>query len=250
MTTENIKVLIVEDEALYANSLEILIDELGYELVAIVADAKSALQEIEESMPDLLLVDINLEGAMNGIELVQIAQHIKVTPAIFITSFADEATFEKVKVLTPFAFITKPFDQQQLQRAIELAVIHITQKNDEETSKEQPWSDFAFKDHIFVKVRSKINKIRIDSIDYLEVDDRYCTLVSGEHKYVARVGLNEMEEKLSGNQFYRTHRKYLVNLEKVSSINVAMNTIALGTVELPISRSSKEELLKKLNWLS
>ena len=250
MANENIKILVVEDEALYANSLEILIDELGYELVAVVTNAEHALQKIKEASPDLLLVDINLAGPMNGIEMVQIAQHLQVTPAIFITSYTDQATFEKAKQLNPFAFITKPFDQQQLQRAIELAVMHIAQDEQYEEQKEHTWNDFPFKEHLFIKVRSQIVKVRLDNIDYMEVEDRYCTIVSGDQKYVARVGLNEMEEKIAGNQFYRIHRKYLVNLEKVTSIDIAMNTILLDTIELPISRNSKDELLKRLHWLS
>ena len=237
----NLTIYIVEDEALYANELEILVDRLDYELVGMSDNSDEAKKAIEEKQPDLVLMDVKINGSMNGIDLASSLNH---HPAIiFITSFGDEATFNRAKESRPYAYITKPFDADHLQRTIELAFNH--------SKKDEEWkTDVAFENSFFVKNRNKLEKIEIEEVLYLEVEDRYSTVYTvGGKKYVLRMSMGDVQEKLSSGQFMRIHRKYTINLKKVSSIDTQDNLIMLGEVELPISRSHKEELLNKLEWL-
>ncbi|MEQ6168148.1 response regulator transcription factor [Ekhidna sp. MALMAid0563] len=234
-------IYILEDEELYANQLEMLVDELDYDLAGISDNSDVAKSEIEQRKPDLLLMDVKVNGSMNGIDLAASLEHK--APVIFITSFEDQATFDRAKSTKPYAYITKPFDAENLQRTIELAIGNL--------EKDAEWNeDVVLDTSLFIKNRHRLEKIEIVDITYLEVEDRYSTVFtrSGK-KYVLRMSMGDVQKKLPSGDFMRIHRKYTVNLNHVTSIDTQDNMIMLGEVELPISRSHKEELLNKLDWL-
>ncbi len=243
-----LSIYIIEDEELYANQLEILVEELDYQIAGIKENSDIARKEILDLRPDLLLVDIKINGSMNGIDLIKsIYREIRI-PVIFITSFADQSTFERAKEVNPYAYLTKPFDAATLQRMIELAFNKLFVEIDEPNTN---WSgDIAFRDAFFIKNRHKLEKVTYDDILYLDVEDRYSTIYTEKgKKYVLRMSMANVQNKLPQISFFRVHRKYSVNLRKVSSIDLQDNLLYLGELSVPISRLHKEELMEKLKLL-
>lgn len=244
----NLSIYIVEDEPLYANQLMILVDELGYELAGMSDNSDKALKEIPILKPDLLLVDIKIKGTLDGIDFVSLIQKEIIIPTIFITSFKDNETFNRAKKVSPYAFLTKPFDISNLQRTIELAFN--TYAPSENTVKKIWHEDIVLKDAFFIKNRNRLEKVIIEDILYLEVEDRYSTLyLENNKKYVLRMSMTNVQEKLPDNSFFRVHRKYSVNLKKVSSIDLQDNLVYMGDINVPVSRANKEELLEKIEWM-
>ncbi|WP_370088785.1 LytR/AlgR family response regulator transcription factor [Ekhidna sp.] len=241
----NLRIYIVEDESLYANQLEMIVDELGYDLAGMSDNSDTAREQIVSLNPDLILVDVKINGSMNGIDLIaSLDQNV---PVIFITSFDDQATFNRAKSTNPYAYITKPFDAQNLQRTIELAFNSSTQPAEKKSEWEK---DVVFENSFFIKTRNKLEKVAITEVLYLEVEDRYCTIFTDAgKKYVLRMSMGDVQDKLPSKEFMRVHRKYTVNLRKIKSIDTQDNLIYVNDAELPISRSHKEELLQKLEWL-
>lgn len=239
----NLKIYIIEDEALFLNKILILVDELGYEAVGSTDNSDTALVEIAQLKPDLLLVDIDIAGSMDGVEVVAKVDESLHVPVIFVTSYHDKETFERVKRVNPYAFITKPFDGDHLQHTIELA-LNAKQKTGD-------WNtDVVFKDAVFIKNRNRIDKVKIDEILYLEVEDRYSTVITESGtKYVLRMSMGDLQDNLPKETFARTHRKYSVNLSKITSIDVQDNLLYVGETSIPISRNYKEILLKQLDWM-
>lgn len=244
----NLSIYIIEDQPLYANQLMILVDELGYELSGIADNSDKALKEIPLLVPDLLLVDIKIKGSLDGIEFVELIQKKITIPTIFITSFNDDQTFNRAKNVTPYAFLTKPFDSSNLQRTIELAFNTYLPR---ENNKKEIWSeDVVLKGAFFIKNNSILEKINIRDILYLEVEDRYSTLyLENKRRHVLRMSMKTIQEKLPEGVFFRVHRKYSINLKKVSAIDIKNNFIYMGDLSIPISRINKEELIKKLEFI-
>ena len=116
-------ILIVEDEPNYADTLEMFVDELGYHITGLAEEGQKALKLFRENAPDLVLLDINIEGEMSGIDLARIFQAERPTPVIFITSYDDKETFNKAKETVPCDYLIKPFDPDQLERSMELATV-------------------------------------------------------------------------------------------------------------------------------
>jgi DNA-binding LytR/AlgR family response regulator len=240
------KILIVEDEELYADKLEMLVEKLEYELVGIVDNSADALAKIRQNPPDLILMDVHIQGQHDGIELADLINREFNIPVIFITSLLDDLTFNRAARAKPIYFLNKPFSDIQLQRSIELTVRQLgTQANDT-----PEWEQDVFsKEHLFIKVRQKLEKVAIKDIVYLEADGRYCQIFTERKKYLVRLSLQECMALLPATDFLQTHRSYLINTEKIQTIDLQDNFIQFDKFQVPLSKRHREVLLKKLNWL-
>jgi diguanylate cyclase len=116
------KILIVEDELLIANNLSRKLTKLGYVIVEIVSSGKDAIQIAGEKQPDLVLMDIVIQGDMDGIEAAtEISQKYGI-PVIYLTAYADNETLDRAKSTSPFGYILKPFKDKELEVTIEIAL--------------------------------------------------------------------------------------------------------------------------------
>lgn len=238
------KILIVEDEELYSARLEMLVEKLEYELLGIVDNSSEALQIIGQTPPDLILMDIYIQGQYDGIELAARIQQEFDIPIIFITSLQDDLTFKRAARTNPIQFITKPFSDLQLQRSIELSIRNLVEQA------EKPWeNDLVFKDHLFIKVRQKLEKVAIEGILFVEADGRYCQICTEEKKYLVRLSLQELSEMLPSASFIQVHRSYVVNASKIINIDLQDSFIQIKQHQVPLSKRHRELLLKKLNWI-
>lgn len=116
------RVLIVEDELIVAEDLRKLLKRMGYEVVGMAANGEEAIRAAEAQMPDLVLMDIRIQGPMDGIDVAEhIYAHLDV-PVSYLTAYADEPTLERAKATMPFGYILKPFEEHTLRTTIELAL--------------------------------------------------------------------------------------------------------------------------------
>ena len=208
-------ILIVEDEPNYADTLEMFVDELGYQTIGIAEEGQKALKFFRSKQPDLVLLDINIEGEMSGIDLARIFQAERPTPVIFITSYDDKDTFNKAKETVPSAYLIKPFDPVQLERSMELATLRAYTTSHEEDVFEDNRHVVLAKDFFFVKERNKLVKLMITDILWVSVEDKYCILHTENKKFVIRQSLKELADKLNPQEFVQTHRSHIVNIKKV-----------------------------------
>src|SRR6478609_7050254 len=96
-------ILAVEDDPIHAETLQMLLPESGYTNFSIVDNAIDALKLFKQQPPDQLLMDIEINGPLNGIEFVEIASAIRKTPVIYVTAFSDSETFAKARETNPSA---------------------------------------------------------------------------------------------------------------------------------------------------
>lgn len=116
------RIVIVEDEAIVAMDIELSLKHLGYEVVGVACEGSEALTIIENKKPDLILMDIQIKGKKSGIDIAaEVNKRFKL-PVIFLTAYADSSTLSRAKESEPFAYIIKPFDEQELHTAIEIAL--------------------------------------------------------------------------------------------------------------------------------
>ena len=118
----NTKIYIVEDEPLIAETIKTALEKEGYTILGMTDNAKEALFDIQEMQPDLVLLDITLDGAMDGIEMITHLKKKKEIPFIYLTSHSDDITLERAKQTEPSGYIVKPFNEKNLKSNIELAL--------------------------------------------------------------------------------------------------------------------------------
>jgi diguanylate cyclase (GGDEF)-like protein/PAS domain S-box-containing protein len=119
---ENIRILIVEDESIVAMDIKLMLQNAGYHVVATVDSGEKAVEKAGIFSPDLVLMDIHLKGKMDGIEASEIIRNQFFLPVIFLTAFADEETLKRARASEAFGYIMKPFEEQSLKPAIEMAL--------------------------------------------------------------------------------------------------------------------------------
>ncbi|HVP97583.1 response regulator [Methanoregula sp.] len=116
-------ILIVEDELIVAENLRLVLSGMGYEVPEPAGTSSEALERAASLAPDLILMDIVLEGSpMDGIETAKKIGQMKDVPVIFVTAYSDKKTLSRVKGTEPYAYILKPFNERELAFAIELAL--------------------------------------------------------------------------------------------------------------------------------
>jgi PAS domain S-box-containing protein len=120
--TSPIRILIVEDEAILAEDLRETLERHGYQVVDVVDNADDAQQRVENLRPDMVMMDIHIAGDQDGISAAsRIRQSIDV-PVVFLTAHSDAATLERAKQSSPYGYLVKPFDDQELRATIETTV--------------------------------------------------------------------------------------------------------------------------------
>ena len=116
------KVLIVEDERIVALDLQYQLRRLGYAVSDVASSGEEALRMAEEVQPDVVLMDIRLKGALDGVETAEELRDHSDVPVVFLTAYADDRTLERAKATEPFGYLLKPFEERELQVAIEIAL--------------------------------------------------------------------------------------------------------------------------------
>jgi two-component system, sensor histidine kinase and response regulator len=116
------KILIVEDDHIVARDIEQQLARIGHTVVGITTEGESAVQLVLETSPDLVLMDIRLDGEMDGIDAAQKIRETVQIPVIYLTAYADDQTLSRARLTEPFGYILKPFEDSQLRTAIEMAL--------------------------------------------------------------------------------------------------------------------------------
>ena len=245
---KSIKILVVEDEMIIAANISLQLTSLGYEVSGNVPRGEEALIHIKENRPDIVLLDINLKGKLDGIETAVLMQKDDNIPIIYLTANADDHHFNRAKATNPYAFISKPFKKLDLQHAIELTISRImAQENLDSNSHKNSILPFVLSDCVFVKHHDKMLKISIRDIYYIEAERNYCRIFSKDREFLLVMTLKDIDEKLPVEHFIRVHRSFIVNLSHIDE--VANSHVLVSRKVIPISKIHSEELLQRLQTI-
>lgn len=240
---EKVKVLAIEGEYSNTEKIKTVIEDLQYELVDLVDNAKDALTAFNAHSADIALIDVSPKGNMDGITLAQELQKKKELTLIFTADSHDEKSFDRAKSLFPMGFILKPFSNKELRMVIELAQMNQAQKATQSLPKSTVKGD-----SFFVKVGHKLLKVLFADIIWIEVSKDYSTLVLGKRRLNVKISLKELEPRLP-ETFVRCHRNYLINVNAIDSIDTQEGHLTIFEEQLPIGRTYKERVLGMLNLL-
>jgi signal transduction histidine kinase len=119
---ENARIMIVEDEGIVAWHLAQRLQDMGHSVPAVVSSGREAVQQAAVIRPDLVLMDIHLQGDMDGIEAAAQIRAQYDVPLVYLTAYADEPTLERAKATEPCAYVLKPFEERELQVTIEMVL--------------------------------------------------------------------------------------------------------------------------------
>src|SRR6195952_5663395 len=163
-----LKIGIVEEELVIARTILSTLDELAYAHCGRAINYTEAMEMLDNNKPDLLLLDIQLSGKKDGIDLAQKINELYQIPFIFLTANSDAETIDRAKKVRPHAYIVKPFTKEELFAAIEIAFSNFT--GNRSSTKARESATYQAKDFMFVKDGYVFRKIYFNEILYLESD--------------------------------------------------------------------------------
>ena len=247
LLTNDLEILIVEDNLVVVDSVVRMLSKLGYDKVKSVTDYNAAVKILSLKKTHLVLIDILLSGEETGIELGgYIRENINI-PFIFITSNSDRATVADAKKVTPNGYLVKPFEKEDLFTAIEIALFNFREQLSTSKGRNVLDSDTTaiLSDSIFIKKQHIYHRISFSEILYIKADNVYLEVYTTDKIFVVRSSLKEYYTKLPSKFFYKAHKSYIVNIEHINSINA--KDVIIGQKKIPITKDFKDFLIKTMN---
>ena len=230
---DNIKVLIVEDKLMIAEDIALRLKKHSLDVVDMCTAGEEAIEIVKIRKPDLILMDIHLSGALDGISTAQMILQQRQIPIIYLSDYADEKTLERAKKTKPANYLTKPFNELDLIRAIDIAFSNAQQAI---TGRNQ------IADHVFLRTDNQVYvKIAFNDILYLEAGRAYCKVITTKKVYNFSTSMNHIFEQLNHEDLVRVHRSFIVNIGQIVSLEG--NVIKFGNHEVQMSREYREELM-------
>lgn len=251
-STQPPAVLIVEDEVILALDICLQLENQGYTIIGTAITGRQALALQQQQQADIVICDINLRGDWTGIETArQLIAH-KPVPIIYLSAMTDQATLEQAKETRPAAYLIKPVTSENLRVAIEIALSNFASPSDKNTLPSEPITIgmnaregetiLQVGEYIFIKQNYQFVRLQQSEILYAEAEDKYTTLVTTSRKFVLRLSLVVLLQRLMNMALVRVHRSYAVNLEKIESFNDY--EIHISGQTLPLGRVYKDEFLR------
>lgn len=232
-----IKVLIVEDEVLVAEDLSEHLKECGFGVTGIAISSDECFDSINTDEPDIIIMDINIQGKLDGIEIAKILNQTKKIPFIFLTANSDPLTVNRAMPLNPDAFISKPFNKSDLKIAIELAC----QKHNHEIIESTASDTDVINHSIFVRDGNIYKRIDVPTVLYIEAKGSYSTIVTLTKSYTLSYNLNYFKTQVKNPVFKQVHRSFIVNINKVEGIE--NSTLLIGKIAIPVSKQFQKEVM-------
>ncbi len=233
-----IRILIVEDELLVAEEMKATLEEQGYQVIDIVDNTVDAKNRLESTTLDMLLVDIKLKGAEDGISLANYVTENQQLPLIFITSHVDHDTTTRALMAKPSAFLVKPYNPQGLQCAIDLAMQNFERKTAPDPAVRQLTENthYAFRKNVFIRDNHRFERLDFEDILYLKAESSYVHIVTKVKKYLLTSDtLGSMLSKINRDWLVRVHRSYAVNIQAVEVIQG--NQLTVQNEQIPIGKN-------------
>ena len=244
-TAERMHILVVEDEPILAMDLSDSLEEEGYCVVGVVTNGHKALDLFRSQPVDLVLCDIMIKGEWDGIETVRQLTAERPVPVIYLTALTDADTLERAKQTYPAAYLNKPYQLSSLRTAIELAIHNATMRSlpaPTERDSNSRETLLQINNYLYIKQNYQFTRINMNDLLYLEADNTYTKLVTTGRKYILRLTLSSILERISQPWLVRIHRSYAININAVESFNDV--EVSIGPQLLPLSRSCKDDFMR------
>ena len=194
------KILIVEDDPMISESLADIINVLGHEVVGIADNAIKAIELCNENEPDIALLDIQIGGDVDGVELAEMINDEFDIPFIFTTAFADSDTIGRARDKGPFGYLVKPYGVKDLNAAIEVAMAAFQRLKKAE---KKGGGGQIIDRNIFLKVDSKLVKVKIDDILYVEAKGDYALFKTKAKGYIVHGTMKKFQQRLHDYNFQK-----------------------------------------------
>lgn len=240
-----INIAIVEDEMINAETLNDMLEDLGYEIYGKFMRAEKAWEAFQKKQPDFALLDIRLKGEKTGIWLAEQIKNKYDFPYIYLTSFGDKSTIEEAANTNAYGYLMKPIEKQNLHASIEIALKRFSAygpSSDQDSSNDENELQ-PIKNALFIKDEYYYSKVLLDDILYIKSDDNYLEIYTTDKKHLVRGTLKTFYNRLPAQKFLQVHRSYVINVLEADGFGA--NFVKIGEESIPVSKAYQDDLKKQ-----
>jgi two-component system, LytTR family, response regulator len=243
-----LKAIIVDDEELARDIVrEYLEDHRDIEIIAECANGFEAVKSITELKPDLIFLDIQMPK-ISGFEVLELLPDLPAV--IFITAYDQYAL--KAFEVHAVDYLLKPFSKERFEESLKRARSNIIRDRKKEIKPllEEAHTKQRPVERILVKDGANVHVIQVDNIDYIEAKDDYISINAKGKSFLKHYRLSTLEKELDPSQFVRTHRSYIVNIDRISKIELYAKDSRIAILKdetrVPISRANYDKIKELL----
>lgn len=237
------KCISIDDEEIARVIIEKLIsNNINLNLVDSFNSPIEALKYLNQNSVDLIFLDIHMP-AFSGFDLLQT---LKNPPKVILISSHANFALEAFEYNCVVDYLEKPITQARLDKAVEKAKLFSNSKN--ELSDLPVAADINEpKTELYVNIYKRLVKISFDNINLIEAKGDYILIKTDKENHTVHSTIKKIEEKLPEALFLKVHRSFIINIKKI--VDIEDSSVLIGKNVVPVSRSSKPELMKRLNLL-
>ena len=252
MSKEPVRVLIVEDEPIISRDIAGRLRAKGYDVVGTARSRTEAVAKAGELLPQVVIMDIHLVDGHSGVDAAHDIRREHDVPVIFLTANSDSDTVSRAKIAEPYGFVVKPFSEQTLHTAIELALSRFAGEQDMRMQigrLHDLVEESGNADHFFVKYKGRQVRLRFSDVCFVEALKDYVGIHVGPQRYVVHATMQDMEDRLPPRQFMRVHRSFIVRLDKIQAIDDGEITMEEISRKVPVGGSYMGKVRQRLDPL-
>jgi len=228
-----IKAIIVDDEPLAQNVILQFAKAIpGLEIICTCDNALEASSKLKEESVDLMFLDVNMPR-LSGLELLK---NLAKPPLVILTTAYSDYAMEGYE-LNILDYLKKPFSFERFFKAV--------QKAEDQIALRQAHKQESESDYIFIKANKKTIRVEFKSICYIEGLGDYIKIHLKDKHLVTNLSMKKMEELLPADQFFRTHKSYLIRLDQILSIEG--NQVNVNGTKLPVGNNFRQEFQELIN---
>lgn len=234
--------LIVDDESVSREILTFLCEkENELNLVSSFSNAMDAFRFLNKEDVDLIFLDIHMPD-FTGFDFVQT---LKNPPLIIVTTSDQESAIKAFEFESIIDFLRKPIDPDRFKKAVQKAskILNDFRIASFPTGGSAP----VHSQHFFINIDKRLIKINAQEVNLIEAKGDYIDIFTEKETFHVHTTLSKIFEKLPQDSFFQVHRSYIINLNKI--IDIQDNTILIQKSVIPISRSKRADLMKRINLI-
>ncbi len=228
------EVIIIDDDVVGRELLKICVERTpNMKLVGSFTNVSDAISFLKKNKSiDLILLDIELPK-INGLEFLNT---VDLTPKVIVVSGKKDYAFDAFD-RNVVDYLIKPVNYERFLKAVNK--IKLISANPSENDQNRGF--------IFVRVKNRLQKVAFDEIEFAEANADYVSISTKDKKFMVHSSMKNIESKLPAQLFVRVHRSFIVNLDKITTLEE--NTIYIGSLAFPVGRLYKEHVLERLNLI-
>jgi DNA-binding LytR/AlgR family response regulator len=222
-------ILIVEDELDLGQNIRELLKYLGYTVSGIIDNGKDVLDFLKENTPDLILMDIQIKGDLDGITLCKKIKSIYDIPVVYLTAFSDISFLDRISSYPYEGYLLKPFTVEELNTTVHLGL------NAKKKRGIKPEKNI-----ITIKDKGFTVPISTQDILFFQADGLYTKIQTKTKSYVVRDILKDLIDSIRSSRFIRVHKSYVINVKEIDSFN--SKEIHIQDFVIPLRRGFYKEI--------